>query len=175
MIEHLVKGCVWPREHRHIVCSCAPRLTRRGGPRVEPPWAPIRASHWRETPFWEEVLYCQRTPSLAGWLPFFLYMTVGLPANTLPGITKNLSEAILLLHDSEKTILRTSFFSLCISVRRKKSSEFPCLLLLCSSLHRKGPLQGLKIMQYFVSAHVKNLLRYLHQLKEAPCNWTAYQ
>lgn len=35
VMEHLVKG--------HIVCTCAPHMSRRGGPRVEPPWAHIRA------------------------------------------------------------------------------------------------------------------------------------
>jgi len=45
VIEHLVKGCGRPREHRHIVCTCAPHLTRRSGPRVEPCWSHIRTSH----------------------------------------------------------------------------------------------------------------------------------
>jgi len=31
MIEHLVKGGAWPREHGQTVCTCAPYLTRRGG------------------------------------------------------------------------------------------------------------------------------------------------
>jgi len=31
LIEHLVKGCGWPREHRQIVCTCAPHLSRRRG------------------------------------------------------------------------------------------------------------------------------------------------
>lgn len=30
VIEHLVKGCAWSRQHRQIVCTCAPHLTRRG-------------------------------------------------------------------------------------------------------------------------------------------------
>ena len=46
VIEHLVKGCGWPREQGHIVCTCAPHVTRRSGPRVEPSWAHIRASRW---------------------------------------------------------------------------------------------------------------------------------
>lgn len=43
VIKHLVKGCGWPREHRLIVYTCAPQVTRRGGARVETPWAYIRA------------------------------------------------------------------------------------------------------------------------------------
>lgn len=40
--EHLVKGCDYPREYKLF----APVLpTRRGGLRVEAPWAHIRASH----------------------------------------------------------------------------------------------------------------------------------
>jgi len=44
VIEHLAKGCGWPREHRHIVYTCAPNLTRRDGLRVEPPCAHIRTT-----------------------------------------------------------------------------------------------------------------------------------
>jgi len=45
VIELLVKGCSWPREHRQSVGICAFHLTSRGGPRVEPHWALTRASH----------------------------------------------------------------------------------------------------------------------------------
>lgn len=30
VMEHLVKGCGWPGEHRQMVCTCAPQLPRRG-------------------------------------------------------------------------------------------------------------------------------------------------
>lgn len=40
-------------------------------------------------------LYSQGAPSPTGCVPFFLCVAVGLPANTLPGIAKNVSEAIL--------------------------------------------------------------------------------
>lgn len=45
VMEHLVKGCVWPREHGQIVCTCAPHVIRWGGRSVDLPWAHIRASH----------------------------------------------------------------------------------------------------------------------------------
>lgn len=45
-----MKGCSWPREHRHIICTCVPQVTRRSGPRVGPPWAQVRASH-----VWESI------------------------------------------------------------------------------------------------------------------------
>ena len=44
VMEHLVKRCGWPREHRHIICICALHVLRRSGPRVKPPWAHIRAA-----------------------------------------------------------------------------------------------------------------------------------
>ena len=31
VIEHVVKGCGYSREHRQIVCTCAPCVARRGG------------------------------------------------------------------------------------------------------------------------------------------------
>jgi len=37
VIEHLVKGCGWPREHRQIVCTCIPQIIRRAGPTAESP------------------------------------------------------------------------------------------------------------------------------------------
>ena len=48
MIEHLVKGCGWPGEHRQIVCSCAPQVISRRRPSVQPLWAHKRASLWKE-------------------------------------------------------------------------------------------------------------------------------
>lgn len=36
VVEHLVKVCGWPREHRYIVCNSAPQVIRRGGSRVKP-------------------------------------------------------------------------------------------------------------------------------------------
>lgn len=135
--------------HGQIACTCAPCLTRRGGPKVEPPWAPIKASHWREnisqtqTASWEEVLYCQKTPSPAGWVLSFLYVTVGLPASSLPGITKNLSEASLVLCENRKTILRASFFFpllyFCQKKRRQWASLSPSSL---PKFTQKGSLLG---------------------------------
>lgn len=40
-----MKGCGLPREHRHIVCICAPWVPGKGGARAEPCWAHVRAAN----------------------------------------------------------------------------------------------------------------------------------
>ena len=44
VIENLVKGCGWPRDHRHIVHTSVFFVTRRDGLRVELPCAHVRAA-----------------------------------------------------------------------------------------------------------------------------------
>ena len=73
----------WPKEHRQIVCTCAPHLTGRGGHRVQPPWAHIRASHWRERIPWtwvasEEDYYVARKPLLYQLGEFYFPFGMGL-------------------------------------------------------------------------------------------------
>jgi len=62
VIEHLVKGCGWPREHRQTVCTCAPQLTRRGRHRWSPLGSykgqPLKGEHGFDLGcFWEGVLH----------------------------------------------------------------------------------------------------------------------
>ena len=78
--------------------------TGRGGSRVEIPWARIRASHLRERISFRPRLLlkkeCCMTRDPLHWLgefnsSFYIFL-YKIPANALPDITKNLSEAILL-------------------------------------------------------------------------------
>lgn len=39
VIEHLLRGCSWPKEHREIGCTCTSHATRKGGPMVG--WSPL--------------------------------------------------------------------------------------------------------------------------------------
>ena len=76
---------------------------------VDPGWAHIWASYWRESISWTwaaswEGVLC-REPFHCWGEYIFLYMTVGLPASTLLGIVKNLSEAILLLCEQNICLL----------------------------------------------------------------------
>lgn len=48
------------------------------------------------------MLHSWKSPLPVGYVPFFLYMTIGIPANTLPSITKNLFEPVLLLHENNR-------------------------------------------------------------------------
>lgn len=78
VIEHLVKLCGWLREHRQIICTCALHLTRSCGPGVEPPWAHIRARHWRDGHLdlgysLRRVLHSQRSSLSAGWVQLFFF------------------------------------------------------------------------------------------------------
>lgn len=97
------RGCGWHREHRQIVCTCAPQMTRRNGPR----WStlglhkgqPQKGEHLLDLgcSLWRCAVYLERL--FTRWVRFNLSsrMTFDLPANTLPGVAKILSEAVLLL------------------------------------------------------------------------------
>ena len=104
MIEHLVKGCGWPREHGHIVCTCAPHATRKsgaflgsykgqllvGGLLLDLGCFPRRSAVLSESSF-------------TTWVSLTLHMTSGLLVNALSGIAKNLLEALLLLCEQNWT------------------------------------------------------------------------
>jgi len=97
----------WPKEHRQIVCTCAPHLTGRGGHRVQPPLGSYKGQPLKgKNPlnlgcFWRRLLCSQKaSPLPVRWVLFpFWYEFVGLSLNTLLGISENLSEAISLIHN----------------------------------------------------------------------------
>ena len=72
VVEHLVNGCAWPREHRQTVCTCVPRVTGSGGPRVKLPLGLckgllLKGEHLLGLgSLSEEVLYSQGSPSPVG-------------------------------------------------------------------------------------------------------------
>ena len=118
------EGVCLAREH--TVCICAPHVRRTGGPVEEPATEgraalvhgipPRKSVAWLERPFisWMSLTLLLHIDMHMLWQAYtYVHMTVGLPTNTVLGITKNLPEALLIL--CEQNVPFALITSQCIS------------------------------------------------------------
>lgn len=109
LIEHLVKGCCWHREHKQTA-PVLPTWPQEVDPQQSFPGL-LQGSDASGRVFFGSRLFLQNDCYVVKELLYQLgefnsYFYVWLSVNTLPSIVKTLSEAILLLHELNRSRIR---------------------------------------------------------------------